>query len=319
MYTGADVPFNFTVNLFYSDSLIEKDIHAILCGTIISQANIKVLAWRMFRPGVTMEQERALKAEHDARYAWEAILVPWAFQGDFKFPIGTMSDAKLFYLLTERELLTIPRKLILGTAEAFVSQADVEALTRRKIVAGSNSTTAPKTQFLRYDNAREPHVRFVRAEPALGNQHPTGPYRVLTEQERAQAKALKAARDAKNAWEASLVPWTSRADFNFPIGTVGMLKSDAKSFYSLTEKEIQTIPRKTFVSKADVEALVRRKKAAGVSKPRVNWRPPSESSGLRLFKATENSNVEVVAIPVFIPPAVVHTHYQLVNVLYHYL
>ncbi|KAJ3496826.1 hypothetical protein NLJ89_g10430 [Agrocybe chaxingu] len=140
---------------------------------------------------------------------------------------------------------------------------------------------------------RQPRMRCAYADPPPAKPRQAKPKKVLTEEEKAEAKVLKEARkkvrDAKNAWEASLVSWTSKGDFRFPIGTMAMYKSDAKSSYSLSEKEILTLPHesipgssKTFVSQADTKALAQRKFAAGVSKPGIDLDPPE--FGLRLFK-----------------------------------
>ncbi|KAL0563933.1 hypothetical protein V5O48_018125 [Marasmius crinis-equi] len=93
---------------------------------------------------------------------------------------------------------------------------------------------------------------------------------VLTEEEKIDKKIQqelnKIKRERKKEWEAQLVPAVVNEQFRWPADTKGLYKSEAKSLYKLTPKEIETLRAehiacspKTFVRLEDVTALAKRK------------------------------------------------------------
>ncbi|KAF8967928.1 hypothetical protein BDZ97DRAFT_1916501 [Flammula alnicola] len=125
------------------------------------------------------------------------------------------------------------------------------------------------------------------------------PKKALTEQEKEDAEiqktVRKTTREAKKQWEETLVPWTPNNGFRFPIGTMALYKSDAKSAYSVTEKEMLTLryesipgSAKTFFAQEDVKNLARRKFEAGANKLDVRY--DQVKGELKLFKKMEDSN-----------------------------
>ncbi|KIM40247.1 hypothetical protein M413DRAFT_11730 [Hebeloma cylindrosporum] len=134
---------------------------------------------------------------------------------------------------------------------------------------------------------------------------PRQPKKVLTPEEK-EAAALekeerKKVRKAKETWEATLVPWVPNDAFRFPLKTTVLYKSDAKSAYGLTDKEMATlkhesIPRsaKTFFAQEDAKNLARRKFMAGAGKP--GFQLDEVKGELRLFhKALDRNDTLILA------------------------
>ncbi|KAF9259961.1 hypothetical protein L218DRAFT_628218 [Marasmius fiardii PR-910] len=93
---------------------------------------------------------------------------------------------------------------------------------------------------------------------------------VLTKEEKEEKELEKMFNRAKGAlkkqWEATLVPANRDERFRWPLNTQGLYKSEAKSLYKFTPKEIATLraehiacSHKSFVRLEDVTELARRK------------------------------------------------------------
>nr|GAT45268.1 predicted protein [Mycena chlorophos] len=125
------------------------------------------------------------------------------------------------------------------------------------------------------------------------------PKPVLTPEERVAAKEKRAAnkviREARKVWEATLVPWVPGATaFRHKEGTHVMFKTDALKLFSLTEKEIATLPRevasaawgdKHFFALKSVRELHQRKLAAG-----AHPRPEEDLGKSRLIVLEANKS-----------------------------
>ncbi|KDR75735.1 hypothetical protein GALMADRAFT_211185 [Galerina marginata CBS 339.88] len=161
------------------------------------------------------------------------------------------------------------------------------AFRSRKMCAGYAEEAAQARKEARKQTQR---VARQKAREAKKN---------MTEEEKEADKlaelARKAARDSKKKWGSTLVPWVHNDKFSFPVGTVVMYKSDAKSAYSLTEKEVLTLKYESiygawasFVSQKDAVDLSHRKYEAGAYK--AGFTDGQVNERLRLFKKVNNSN-----------------------------
>ncbi|KII85454.1 hypothetical protein PLICRDRAFT_56695 [Plicaturopsis crispa FD-325 SS-3] len=141
-----------------------------------------------------------------------------------------------------------------------------------------------------------------RESPPPKARKPRAPMKVLTEEEKADAEiekeVRKMGREMKKDWDAQLgKAWTPDSTFRFPIGTIAMYKSDAKSAYKLTEAEMLTLPHesiplspKTFYAQDAIVDLAQRKLDAGAMK--IDFMMPSSLMNftIRRFKKSDNDN-----------------------------
>ncbi|KAF7351127.1 hypothetical protein MSAN_01675200 [Mycena sanguinolenta] len=83
----------------------------------------------------------ANKAVRENKVEWEAGLKMWAGDERMSWPLGTLalfkSDAKRAFKLTDADLNTLPRESIACSPKTYYALKDVQALVRRKFLAGA--------------------------------------------------------------------------------------------------------------------------------------------------------------------------------------
>ncbi|KAI0642271.1 hypothetical protein C8Q79DRAFT_1013561 [Trametes meyenii] len=105
-------------------------------------------------------------------------------------------------------------------------------------------------------------------------------------------------KTAKEEWEKTLTAWDGPSDFKWLTDTLGMYKSDAKTAFGLTERDMATLEHesiqsspKTFFSLASVRKLATAKFAAGALPLEEFMLPgrPKNGANVRLFEKTNKT------------------------------
>ncbi|KAI0675840.1 hypothetical protein C8Q78DRAFT_988330 [Trametes maxima] len=145
--------------------------------------------------------------------------------------------------------------------------------------------------------------RCAYADPPVPKRRPAVKKRsemTQDEKDEADAKGLarKELKTAKEEWEKNLASWNGPSDFKWPTNTLGMYKSDAKTAFGLTDRDmaalqhesIQASP-KTFFSLASVRKLAADKFQAGALPFEQFMLPgkPKDGVNVRLSKKTNGT------------------------------
>ncbi|VDB96720.1 unnamed protein product [Peniophora sp. CBMAI 1063] len=151
---------------------------------------------------------------------------------------------------------------------------------------------------------RVPRSRCAYAmfdEPVKPKRAPAKKRSEMTEDEKEEADIMRIARKgikiAKDEWEKALpAPWAGPEDFKWPTGTIGIYKSDAKSSFGLTDKDIMTLRHeaisgspKTFYSLIDVKNLSFEKFAASALSLDFKMPGQPKNGTVRIFQKTDHS------------------------------